>query len=206
MDDQAISDPPAALAAISRDGRGLGFSAASEPRIGALLRALAASRPGGRLLELGTGTGLATAWLLDGMDEGAALTSVDEDAETVAVARRHLGADPRLTLAVAEGGTWLRDAGDGPYDLIFADTWPGKFRDFEAAWRLLAVGGLYVIDDLLPQANWPAGHGDAVARLLSELEERGDCRLVRLAWASGLAIAVKTGGGGCSAAPSDSSR
>lgn len=200
MDDLRIEDPPAALAAIARDGARLGFSAASEPRTGALLRTLAAGKPGGRLLELGTGTGIATAWLLDGMDEGALLTSVDEDAAAVAVARRHLGADPRLTLVVADGGAWLRETAEGPYDLIFADTWPGKFRDFEAAWRLLAVGGFYLIDDLLPQANWPEGHGAAVARLLQELGDRGDCRLVRMAWASGVAIAVKTGGDGSTAA------
>jgi len=33
---------------------------ASEPLVGALLRTLAASKSGGRLLELGTGTGIAT--------------------------------------------------------------------------------------------------------------------------------------------------
>jgi predicted O-methyltransferase YrrM len=55
----------------------LQFGMASEPLVGALLRALAASKPGGRLLELGTGTGIATAWLLDGMDADATLISVD---------------------------------------------------------------------------------------------------------------------------------
>jgi predicted O-methyltransferase YrrM len=53
---------------------------ASEPLVGALLRSLAASKPGGRFLELGTGTGVATAWLLDGMDDRATLVSVDNDA------------------------------------------------------------------------------------------------------------------------------
>jgi predicted O-methyltransferase YrrM len=38
----------------------------SEPRTGAFLRELCAGKPGGNLLELGTGTGLATAWMLDG--------------------------------------------------------------------------------------------------------------------------------------------
>jgi len=39
----------------------LGFTMGSEPRTGALLRTLAASKPGGRFLELGTGTGVGRA-------------------------------------------------------------------------------------------------------------------------------------------------
>jgi predicted O-methyltransferase YrrM len=51
---------PEHLAAIERATREHGFDMLSERRTGALLRLLAASRPGGRLLELDTGTGLAT--------------------------------------------------------------------------------------------------------------------------------------------------
>jgi predicted O-methyltransferase YrrM len=52
---------------------------ASEPLVGALLRTLVASKPAGRFLELGTGTGVATTWMLDGMDPASALTTVDTD-------------------------------------------------------------------------------------------------------------------------------
>jgi predicted O-methyltransferase YrrM len=60
MNDHAISQKPEALAAIHKDTEALGFTMASEPQTGALLAALAASKPGGRLLELGTGTGVGT--------------------------------------------------------------------------------------------------------------------------------------------------
>ena len=63
------------------------FSMASEPLVGAMLRTLVASRPAGRFLELGTGTGIATAWLLEGMDEHSKLISVDNDAGVQAVAK-----------------------------------------------------------------------------------------------------------------------
>jgi predicted O-methyltransferase YrrM len=59
----------------------------SEADTGALLRFLAASKPGGRMLELGTGTGLATAWLLDGTGRCASLVSVDVDPVVQDVAR-----------------------------------------------------------------------------------------------------------------------
>ena len=189
-DDVFPSEPPA-LAGILRDGARVGFRLASEPRTGSLLRVLAGSKPGGRLLELGTGTGVATAWLLAGMDAATRLETVDSDPSVVEVARTHLGGDPRVRFNIAEGGDWLRRWSGGPFDLVFADAWSGKFSDLDAALRLLAIGGLYVIDDLLPQPSWPDGHGPRIEPLLAELEGRPDLACVRLAWSSGLAVAVK---------------
>jgi len=189
--DDVFSTEPPALAGILRDGARVGFRLASEPRTGSLLRVLAGSKPGGRLLELGTGTGVATAWLLAGMDAATRLETVDSDPSVVEVARTHLGDDPRVRFNIAEGGDWLRRWSGGPFDLVFADAWSGKFSDLDAALRLLAIGGLYVIDDLLHQPSWPDGHGPRIEPLLAELEGRPDLACVRLAWSSGLAIAVK---------------
>jgi predicted O-methyltransferase YrrM len=189
--DDVFSFEPPALAGILRDGARVGFRLASEPRTGSLLRVLAGSKPGGRLLELGTGTGVATAWLLDGMDPATRLETVDSDPSVVEVARIHLGGDPRVRFNIAEGGDWLRRWSGGPFDLVFADAWSGKFSDLDAALRLLAIGGLYVIDDLLRQPSWPDGHSPRIEPLLAELEGRSDLECVRLAWSSGLAVAVK---------------
>lgn len=164
---------------------------ASEPLTGSLLRCLAASKPGGRLLELGTGTGVATAWLLAGMDAEARLETVDNDEAVVSVARKHLARDPRVTFHVVDGAEFLRQRQGRRYDLIFADTWPGKFHDREAALALLAAGGLYVIDDLLPQPSWPADHLAKIPPLIAALEARADLSCTRLAWASGIMIAAK---------------
>src|SRR5262245_60589642 len=89
MDDQQISLPPAGLSAIHADTERIGFTLASEPKTGALLRTLAASKPRGEFLELGTGTGVGTAWLLAGMDARSHLTSVDSDSKVQDIARRH---------------------------------------------------------------------------------------------------------------------
>jgi predicted O-methyltransferase YrrM len=193
MRDDAISRRPEMLAAIQRDTEALGFSMASEPRTGSLLSALAASKPGGRLLELGTGTGVGTAWLLSGMSAGARLDTVDTDPGVVAVAQRHLAADSRVAFHLMDGAEFI-GSGPGQYDLIYADAWPGKFSHLDQALSILRPGGIYVIDDLLPQPNWPAEHAPRVPVLIEALERLSDFTTVKLSWASGLMLVVRTGG------------
>ena len=157
-----------------------------------MLRVLAATKPGGRLLELGTGTGLSTAWLLDGMDRDARLITVDIDPGSQAVARGILGDDPRLEIVTEDAAVFLRGQAVASFDLIFADAMPGKYELLDAALVLLRPGGIYVVDDLLPQANWPEGHAGKVPQLLVDLAERPGLRIVELAWSSGLLVAAQT--------------
>src|SRR3954468_11398805 len=144
----------------------LNFGMASEPRTGALLQTLAASKPSGRLLELGTGTGIATSWLLAGMDENSLLTSVDTDPQLQAIAREVLGSDRRLTLITEDGASFLRRQTPQSYDVVFADAMPGKYESLEQALAVLKPGGFYIVDDMLPQPNWPEGHAEKVPVLL----------------------------------------
>ena len=191
MDDDPIR-PPAVLAAIWSDTEKAGFALPSDYKLGGLLRVLAASKPGGRLLEIGTGTGLAAAWLLDGMDARAHLTSIEADGRWAAIAAKHLRGDPRLPLLDADALSWFGGQPAASYDLVFADAMPGKFDGFEALWRLLKPGGLYIIDDLMPQPGWPPGQAARVQAVLDQLDAREDARVARLAWSSDIAIAAKT--------------
>ncbi len=194
MDDHLVS-MPGSIAGIRRDSEAIGFSMASEPRTGSLLAVLAASKPGGRLLELGTGTGVGAAWILAGMDADARLDTVDTDPSVVAVAQRHLAADARVTFHVTDAVEFLRRSPRPTFDLVYADAWPGKFTNLEDALDLLRPGGLYVIDDLLPVEGWPSGHQDKVSSLLGQLERHRGLRVVRMTWASGLVIGVRTADG-----------
>ena len=183
---------PAALEAIVKESDRIGFTMSSEPRTGSLLRALAASKPGGRVLELGTGTGVGTAWLLAGMDAEARLESVESDASALEIARRHLGRDPRVTFHSIDGAAFLERSQPGRFDLVFADTWPGKFTHLDLALGQLRTGGIFLVDDLLPQPNWPDGHGAKVDALIEDLERREGFQITTLAWASGLMMLVRT--------------
>jgi predicted O-methyltransferase YrrM len=192
MDETQFDRAPAVLGAIQRDTAALGFTMASEPKTGALLAALAASRPGGRMLELGTGTGLGTAWLLSGMDAQARLDTVDTDHTVVAVAQRHLATDSRVTFHVMDGANFISQSPQGQFDLIYADAWSGKFTHLDETLSLLRVGGIYFIDDLLPQPNWPDGHAAKVPALIDAIERQSGFVTVKLSWASGLMLAVRT--------------
>jgi len=187
--------PPAVLQAIEQATQTLQFTMASDPLTGSLLRTLASTKPASAFLELGTGTGMGTAWILDGMDATSKLITVDTDERASAVARRHLGHDPRVTFYITDGGEFLHKlkAQGARFDFIFADTWPGKFTHLEVALGLLNVGGLYIVDDLLPQASWPEEHAPKVANFIATLRQRTDLTLTWLNWSTGLLLAAKSG-------------
>ena len=191
MNDLANPNEPMSLSAIWADTRAADFTMASDPLTCSLLRTLAASKSSARFLELGSGTGLSTAWILDGMDADSHLITVDNDEKLLAILRRHLGADTRLTVACADGDEFLHSLRGQRFDYIFADTWSGKYRMLEEALELLDPSGLYIIDDMLPQENWPAGHAEKVAKLIDTLERRNDFHMTKLSWASGIVIATK---------------
>ncbi len=182
---------PPEVCAVAEESARLGFGMPSEPEVGALLGCLAASKPQGDLLELGTGTGIGTAWLLSGMDPVSRLVSVDVNEQWQAVARRHLGPDPRVEFVLQDGVTFLEAQLPSSFDLVFADAMPGKYEALDLALRIVKSGGFYVIDDLLPQPNWPEGHADKVPSLIKAITSRRDWSMVHLDWASGVLIAVK---------------
>lgn len=190
MYNDSVSNFPENYAAIEAAGRSISFSMPSDLQTGALLQTVAASKPDGTLLEIGTGTGLATAWLLAGMNAGATLISIDTEASYQAIAQQWLGSDDRLQLICTDAGQWLENSRES-VDLIFADAWPGKYSHLDETLGLLKSGGLYVIDDMLPQPNWPDGHSAKVDALVSHLEARNDVQVVKLAWSTGIMLVVK---------------
>jgi len=182
---------PNALPNILKQTQQTGFDQLSDPQLGPLLSTLSASKPGGRFLELGTGSGLSTAWLLQGMDADSTLISVDQDEQLVAIAKEHLDSDSRVTFIVGKGEELILDTKPESIDFIFADTWPGKYTHLQQTLSLLNDGGLYIVDDMLPRDSWPEGHADKAANLVNYLEDRNDIALTKLCWASGIIICTK---------------
>ena len=191
MDDLKSITSPSQLAEIDRETRLMGFNMASEPQTGSLLRALAASKPRGKFLEIGTGTGYGTAWILDGMDAASKLQTVDINPDVQCIAKKYLGSDGRLSFFKQDAIAFLATRQKNSYDFIFADAMPGKFERLDLTLGLLKPGGILVLDDLLPQPNWPEGHALKVERLLAQLDDLADYRVSKLRWATGIVILTR---------------
>jgi len=189
---EEINQPlPKAYTEIDALTKSSGFTMASDVQTCSLLRTLAATKPSGKLLELGTGTGLSTSWILDGMNNDASLISIDNDPTFLEIARAKLGSDSRLQLLQTEGDEWITANADQRFDYIFADTWHGKYLLLDEILSMLNKGGLYIIDDMLPQPNWPEGHDEKARGLMAALDKRNDLLLTKMIWATGIVVAVK---------------
>jgi predicted O-methyltransferase YrrM len=191
MNDLNHLNEPKLIRSIDIDSRAAGFTMPSDPLTCTFLRTIAASKPNGKFLELGSGTGLSTAWILDGMDTNSHLTTIDNESNLLEILNKHLGKDPRLTVVCGDGDEFLRSLNGQEFDFIFADTWSGKYQLLDEALALLKHGGIYAIDDMLSQPNWPDGHAAKVEQLISTLEQRNDLRISKMSWASGIIIATK---------------
>ena len=190
MDDKIITGIPGEYEAIKEATVELQFNMASDLYTGSLLKTLAASKPSGKFLELGAGTGLATAWIVSGMDEKSSLIAIENNEILIGVANKNI-VDSRVEFILTDAYNWIREYKGDKFDFIFADAMPGKYDLFDETIAMLNSGGLYIIDDMLPQPNWPEGHHEKAINLLRVLDNRDDLVLTKQCWATGIVVAVK---------------
>jgi predicted O-methyltransferase YrrM len=182
---------PSAYLGIEEATKENDFTMPSDILTCSLLRTLAASKPSGKFLELGTGTGLATSWILAGMDNDSTIVSIDNNEALLVIAEKFLGHDNRLKLILSDGEDWVNANNGKSFDYIFADTWHGKYLLLNEVLEMLNKGGFYIVDDMLPQPNWPEGHQEKAVNFIKHLESRNDLFVTKQHWATGIIIAVK---------------
>jgi predicted O-methyltransferase YrrM len=162
-----------------------------DAKTGALLKTLVASKPGGKFLELGTGSGISTSWIINGMDSNSSLITVESDELLQYVAKKFLGQDERVTFYHENSADFIINL-EEKFDLIFVDTWLGVYNLLEETLEHLNCGGFYVIKDLLPQLIWSEDHIIKASNLIDALKNRKDLALVELDnWSTRLIVAVK---------------
>jgi predicted O-methyltransferase YrrM len=187
MNDQDVK-LPSGYELIAAESKSLGFSMCSDLQTGSLLRTLVSSKPGGRFLEIGTGTGLSLAFIVDGMDKNAMVTSIDNAEEFQEVAKNYFRQDERVDFFTGDGNDWIKEHREEKFDLIFADSWPGKYMLLDETLAMLKPGGFYVIDDMNEQPNWPEGHDIKAAALAETLKANAAYNTTVLNWSTGLII------------------
>lgn len=188
MSDEPIDVPPLAAKteAIAEKGQ---FYLSSEHRTGALLRTLAASKPGGRILEVGSGLGVGAAWLLDGMNEDARLITLERHAKFAELCQKFLAGDPRVEVVTTDANEWLASYSGPPFDLVFVDTTTTKFERRDLLFPHMSEGALFIADDLLPGPTWTEDHPVRVERFRSEIMREPQLVPTLMDWASGVVIA-----------------
>lgn len=190
MNDKTIARIPEEYKKIQEATLELQFNMASDLYTGSLLKTLAASKPSSRFLELGTGTGLATAWIVAGMDNKSSLLTIENNSMLYEVANKYIN-DSRVEFMLADAYEWIAGYRGEKFDLIFADAMPGKYDLFDETIGMLKSGGLYIIDDMLPQSNWPLGHDKKVDEFINKIEGKIDLLLTKLNWSTGIIIVSK---------------
>lgn len=122
------------------ESNGSGF--ACLPGTGRFLAVLAAGCA--RIGELGTGTGIGTAWMASAMPATCTLVTAEIDERRAAAAREVFSDDPRVTVVTGDSVSMVSLG--GPYDLLFSDGGGGE----EELVDLLTIGGRVVMDDITP--------------------------------------------------------
>jgi predicted O-methyltransferase YrrM len=137
------------------------FEVSSIPEVGRLLAALVASHPRGRIAEVGTGVGVGSAWIIDAMGPEAVFVTVERDADRSAAAKRLFEDQPNVNVVQGDWHEVLPP--EAPFDLLFFDGGAWKrlpasdvANESRQALELVSPGGMIVIDDLTPEALWPA--------------------------------------------------
>jgi predicted O-methyltransferase YrrM len=185
-----VTVPPLVAAATARASKA-GFPMSCDPAVGRLLAVLAAQLPeGARVLELGTGTGVGTAWIVSGLlpRTDVTVTSVENDPRTAAVAAAAdwpSFADLRCGDALevlAEGGT---------FDLIFADAPAGKWEGLDRSVAALGPHGLLVVDDMTPEPDWTDSHRAATDRVRRALLSAPGLTSAELPAGSGVILSAR---------------
>ena len=153
------------------------------PAVGALLSLLTKLSGGKAVVEVGTGAGVSSLWLLSGMSEDGVLTTIDIEPEHQLIAKQAFsdaGIGPsRTRLISGRAQEVLTRLADESYDLVFIDADPLDQPDYVVeGMRLLRSGGAIVVHGaaLGGRAGDPAAHDADVAavreaaRLIAENE------------------------------------
>lgn len=152
-------------------------------------------------VEIGTGAGVSTTYLLRGMAGGGVVTTIDVEPEHHKAARRTLAAagfaPERARMITGRALDVLPRLTDAGYDLVLIDARKAEYPQYlEQALRLLRPGGIVAIDNALWHGRVPDPaqrdeNTTAVRTALRTVRESDELEPMLLPSGDGLLVAVK---------------
>lgn len=130
------------------------------PGTGAYLRHLAQLLSAQSVVEIGTGSGVGSLWLLEGMIKSGTLTSIDDEMEHSSIAKIAFTdaqiAAPRYRLITNSVMDVMTKLADRAYDLVVFRHNPEDLSfAITEAHRILRSGGVFVIDNFFGGSKVP---------------------------------------------------
>ncbi|MFM1909346.1 MAG: hypothetical protein RLZZ545_44 [Actinomycetota bacterium] len=130
------------------------------PGTGAYLRHLAQLLSAQSVVEIGTGSGVGSLWLLEGMIKSGTLTSIDDEMEHSSIAKIAFTdaqiAAPRYRLITNSVMDVMTKLADRAYDLVVFRHNPEDLSfAISEAHRILRSGGVFVIDNFFGGSKVP---------------------------------------------------
>lgn len=170
------------------------------PGAGQALQLLARALDARHVVEIGTGAGVSTTYLLRGMNPAGVITTIDREAEHHKAARRTLAdagfAPERARMITGRALEVLPRLTDGGYDMVLIDARKVEYPMYlEHALRMLRPGGMIAIDNALWHGRVPDPaqrdeETTAVRTTLKAVRENETLTTVLLTAGDGLCVAM----------------
>jgi predicted O-methyltransferase YrrM len=146
--------PPLLVALAQQLALVNGFEGSCDASVGWMLRTLTALARG-KALDLGTGFGVSAAWMLDGLDAGRRLITIDFRPERCERVQPLFTPFANVTLLC---GDWRDALAHGPFGIAFVSAAPAQEQGIDDVIDALHVGGLAVLDHYAPAPSRGARH------------------------------------------------
>ena len=168
---------------------------------GRMLQILARAMNAKSVVEIGTGAGVSTTYLLRGMHPHGIITTIDVEAEHHKAAKQTLAsggfAPGRARMITGRALEVLPRLTDGGYDLVLIDARKSEYPAYlQQSLRLLRVGGMLVIDNALWHGRVPDpaqrdGDTTAIRETLKAVRNNESLTPTLVPSGNGLLVAMK---------------
>ena len=118
---------------------------------GRLLAVLVGQITQGTVLEVGTGFGVGTSWILSALAPTVKFITVDISKEKIEATADNIKNNQAEFIC----GDWKEVISKGPFQFIFADAAAAKTIEGELLFNSLNTGGMLFMDDFTPEEHFP---------------------------------------------------